>query len=342
MYLTFNIEKHKTWGEVRAASNHNLRLGNYGNNVDKNLSTNNITLVSSTNPADDIEHIWNDVVKQRKELKMRQMNDRLTVKGVEMIVGASAEFFDGKSPKQIEEFFRDQLDWLKEYYGDRSQIVHAVVHLDEPGAAPHLQVLFAPIVYKLESRANKTVTTAPTFSAHFMVGNRKDFTAARTSQHDALGAKWGLKQGEKYTENTDPEQIKLDKANLKKFKTMKNKLAAEIKEQAKTYHKQKQKNAKIEATREQVLDRKAKEVKAHHAQTKKMIEANQKTNEFIDSIQDVEVLKRMAEQIASDLEDERKHQEVVRELERIQDDLERAKQLTKQLAAPKYTPQKPK
>lgn len=340
MYLTFNIQKIKTMDGVRAASNHNLRLGNYGNNVDKELSANNIELVSSASPADDIEQLWKDVAKQREALGVRKLRES-TNRAVEMIVGASADFFKDKDAAQTEEFFRDQLAWLKEQYGSSSQIVHAVVHLDEPGAAPHLQVLFAPVVYKLESKANKKVVNAPTFSADYMVGNRKDFQQARTSQYEALGAKWGLQRGTKYTENTDPEQIKQDKANLKKFKTMKNAEEAQIREQAQQRSKQRQKNDKILATGEQVLKRKAHEVKKHHSQTKKMIETNKARDEFIDSIDDVEVLKRMAHQIAADLEDERKHQEVVRELEKIQDDLERAKQLTKQLAAPKYTPKKP-
>jgi hypothetical protein len=335
MYLTFNIQKIKTMDGVRAASNHNLRLGNYGNNVKDELTANNITLVSSTNPADDIEHIWNDVVKQRADLGVRKLNDKNTNRAVEMIVGASADFFKDKDAAQTEEFFRDQLAWLKEHYGDRSQIVHAVVHLDEPGAAPHLQVLFVPIVYKLESKANKKVLTAPTFSADYMVGNRKDFEQARTSQYEALGAKWGLQRGTKYTENTDPAQIALDKANLKKFKTMKNELTNQEQQQAKE-------KAKIVAVNKQVNNRGKQEVQKKANKVKQIEAQNKALTDYLDTLTDIEVVKRLANHFASEVEDERKREEIQRELDAAQNNLDRVRQLTKDLAAPKYTPRKPK
>ena len=343
MYLTFNIQKIKTMDGVRSASNHNLRLGNYGNNVKDELTPNNITLVSSTNPADDIERLWKDVAKQREELGVRKLRES-TNRAVEIIVGASADFFDDKTPKQIDEFFRDQLAWLKEQYGDSSQIVHAVVHLDEPGASPHLQALFAPVVHKLESKANKKVVEAPTFSADYMVGNRKDFQQARTSQYEALGAKWGLQRGKKYTENTDPEQIKQDKANLKEFKTIKNEQAKQLEEQNKKRQKQLDARDAIQAKNNKVLKRKAHEVKKHHAQTKKMIKDNEERSAFIDSIDNIEVVKELANHFAEKLEDKRKREEVYREIEnkfekRNEKELKR---LTKQLMTPKYTPKKPK
>lgn len=203
---------------VRAASNHNLRLGNFGKNVDSELTKDNLTYsIGDATPYDSIKRLWEEVGEQREQLGVRKLRDD-TNRAVEVIVGASAEFFDGKTPNETKQFFIDQLNWLKKEYAGKGEMVSAVVHMDEPGAAPHMQAIFAPIQNKPTKIAGGTIVNSPTFSADFMVGNRKDLVAARTSQYEALGDKWGLERGRKYDVTTDPDKRRRDRQSLKEFK----------------------------------------------------------------------------------------------------------------------------
>ena len=207
---------------VRAASNHNLRIGNFGKNVDSELTKDNLTYsIGDATPYDSIKRLWEEVGEQREQLGVRKLRDD-TNRAVEVIVGASAEFFEDKTPNETKQFFIDQLNWLKKEYAGKGEMVSAVVHMDEPAAAPHMQAIFAPIQNKPTKIAGGTIVNSPTFSADFMVGNRKDLVAARTSQYEALGDKWGLERGRKYDENTDPEKKKQHKMSNKEFQAARN------------------------------------------------------------------------------------------------------------------------
>lgn len=61
---------------------------------------------------------------------------------VDTLVTASPEFFKGKSPKEIQAFFRRAAAFLIGRVG-RENIVSAVVHMDEK--TPHLHLCFTPI-----------------------------------------------------------------------------------------------------------------------------------------------------------------------------------------------------
>jgi len=218
MFLTFNVQKIKSMDGVRAASNHNLRLGNFGKNVDSDLTKDNLSVgIGDATPYDSIKRLWKEVGEQREQLGVKKLRED-TNRAVEIIVGASSEFFEDLTRKQKVEFFQDQLAWLQKEYADKGQLVSAVVHFDEPAAAPHLQAIFAPIIKKSASIGKGKEVMAPTFSAKEMLGNPDDLRDARTRQHLALGKKWGLARGKQYTESTDPEQVKQDKLKLKEFK----------------------------------------------------------------------------------------------------------------------------
>lgn len=206
---------------VRAVSNHNLRIGNFGKNVDSNLTKDNLTYsIGDATPYDSIKRLRNEVGEQRDQLGVKPLRSD-SIPAVEVIVGASKEFFEGKTPEQIRKFFADQFNWLQKEYAGKGEMVSAVVHMDEPGAAPHMQAVFAPIQTKKTKQkveyGGKEVM-APTFTAREFVGNIPDLVAVRKSQYDTLGKKYGLKQGESYDENTNPEKRRVDRMTLKEYK----------------------------------------------------------------------------------------------------------------------------
>ena len=61
---------------------------------------------------------------------------------VDTLITASPEFFEKKSPKEIQEFFQRAADFLIGRVG-KENIVSAVVHMDEK--TPHLHLVFVPL-----------------------------------------------------------------------------------------------------------------------------------------------------------------------------------------------------
>ena len=84
-----------------------------------------------------------------------------SVRMVETLVTASPEFFAGKKPKEVKEFFTHALEFLKTKQAAET-ILSAVVHVDEK--TPHMHLCFVPI------------TADGRLSAKDIVGNRKKLT----------------------------------------------------------------------------------------------------------------------------------------------------------------------
>ena len=84
-----------------------------------------------------------------------------SVRMVETLITASPEFFAGKKPGEIKEFFEHALVFLKSKQAEET-IVSAVVHVDEK--TPHMHLCFVPI------------TADGRLSAKEIVGNKKRLT----------------------------------------------------------------------------------------------------------------------------------------------------------------------
>ena len=84
-----------------------------------------------------------------------------SVRLVETLITASPEFFAGKKPGEIKEFFEYALEFLKTKQAEET-IVSAVVHEDEK--TPHMHLCFVPI------------TADGRLSAKEIVGNKKKLT----------------------------------------------------------------------------------------------------------------------------------------------------------------------
>lgn len=84
-----------------------------------------------------------------------------SVRVVEVMVTATHEFFDGKSPAEVKAFFRRALEFLESRQGPET-ILSAVVHMDEK--TPHMHLCFVPL------------TADGRLSAKEILGNRKKLT----------------------------------------------------------------------------------------------------------------------------------------------------------------------
>ena len=84
-----------------------------------------------------------------------------SVRMVETLITASPEFFAGKKPSEIRDFFEYALEFLKTKQAEET-IVSAVVHVDEK--TPHMHLCFVPI------------TADGRLSAKEIVGNKKKLT----------------------------------------------------------------------------------------------------------------------------------------------------------------------
>ena len=84
-----------------------------------------------------------------------------SVTGVEVLITASPEFFEGKKAREVKEFFDHALGFMKAKQ-DVTTYISAVVHVDEK--TPHMHLVFVPL------------TPDNRLSAKTIIGNRKKLT----------------------------------------------------------------------------------------------------------------------------------------------------------------------
>ena len=94
--------------------------------------------------------------KQIAEAGCRARKDSVRV--VETLITASPEFFQGKKPREVKEFFEYAFEFIQSKQSPET-IISAVVHVDEK--TPHMHLCFAPL------------TEDKRLSAKDIVGNKK-------------------------------------------------------------------------------------------------------------------------------------------------------------------------
>ena len=97
--------------------------------------------------------------KQISEAGCKARKDSVRV--VETLITASPEFFQGKKPREVKEFFEYALDFIQKKQAPET-IISAVVHMDEK--TPHMHLCFVPL------------TADGRLSAKDIIGNRKKLT----------------------------------------------------------------------------------------------------------------------------------------------------------------------
>ena len=94
--------------------------------------------------------------KQIAEAGYRARKDSVRV--VETLITASPEFFQGKKPREVKEFFEYALEFIQSKQSQET-IISAVVHVDEK--TPHMHLCFVPL------------TEDKRLSAKDIIGNKK-------------------------------------------------------------------------------------------------------------------------------------------------------------------------
>ena len=98
-----------------------------------------------------------------------------SVTAVEVLITARPEFFEGKKPREVKEFFDHALEFMKSKQ-DAATYISAVVHVDEK--TPHMHLFFVPL------------TPDNRLSAKTIIGNRKKLTQWQDEFHSHMVKKY--------------------------------------------------------------------------------------------------------------------------------------------------------
>ena len=126
----------------------------------------------ASNPDIDTERSRLNFHPVKPKGKYREVSNRIiresgcrvrkdSVTAVEVLITASPEFFEGKKPRDVKEFFDHALNFMKAKQ-DAATYISAVVHVDEK--TPHMHLCFVPI------------TSDGRLSAKEIIGNKKRLT----------------------------------------------------------------------------------------------------------------------------------------------------------------------
>lgn len=160
-YVILRTEKYKTRNTIAGLVGHHLRIpGSKLDNVD--LSRSHLNVVIGAHDRDS----FNKAVRGRIATCTRKPRPDAN-KVVEMMLGASPEFFEGKSYEEQKAYLYDCLDFAKQFFGE-ANIVGAYMHFDE--STPHLSILAVPIETSVRKtkKMEREVTTLN--ASHFFAG----------------------------------------------------------------------------------------------------------------------------------------------------------------------------
>ena len=160
-YVILRTDKYKTRDTIAGLVGHHLRIpGSKLDNVDLSRSHLNVVIGAHDRAS------FNKAVRDRIASCTRKPRPDAN-KVVEMMLGASPEFFEGKSYEEQKAYLYDCLDFAKQFFGE-ANIVGAYMHFDEK--TPHLSVLAVPIETSMRKtkKMEREVTTLN--ASHFFAG----------------------------------------------------------------------------------------------------------------------------------------------------------------------------
>lgn len=169
MFCIMRTEKRKRT-DIGGIQRENTRTATeYNNKVAPGMDIFNVTLKESNDWMQDIQ-----AEIDRAGAKTRSNS----VVALDTIYTASSEFFQGKTNKENDAFFRDCLRFHEERFG---HIVSAVIHYDE--TTPHLHVISVPL------------TPDNRLSARDVIGNKAKMSKTQDSFFEQVGKSYGLSRG---------------------------------------------------------------------------------------------------------------------------------------------------
>lgn len=129
-FAILRTAKLKSFGNVGGSLSHTYRTRETTNADPDRAATNEH---SHNNPAEVMQAL-------RDRLPDKYRKD--AVIGLEYFVGASPQWFDGKTREQQDAYFRESIDWLEKRHG-KENVVGWSIHRDE--TSPHLVAYVVPI-----------------------------------------------------------------------------------------------------------------------------------------------------------------------------------------------------
>lgn len=169
MFYVMRIEKRKRQDISGIQRENNRTAAEYNNRVNREQSELNLPLIQSDNWTQDI----------RAEIERAGARTRSnSVIALDTLYTASPTFFEGKTQKQTEDFFRDCLQFHQRQLG---HIISAVIHYDE--TTPHLHVVSVPL------------TADGRLSAREIVGNKQNLSRLQDEFFEQVGRGYGLERG---------------------------------------------------------------------------------------------------------------------------------------------------
>lgn len=119
-------------------------------------------------------------VKERiEQLHLPRAVRKDAVVMAQVLVTSDHDFFEGLTPEQTQQFFRDSYDFLANRYGQENMI-SAMVHMDE--RTPHMHVNFVPVTSDGKLSAKRLLT-------------RQALIEQQTAFQNAVGVHYGLQRG---------------------------------------------------------------------------------------------------------------------------------------------------
>lgn len=169
MFYVMRMEKRKRQDISGIQRENNRTAAEYNNRVNREQSELNLPLIQSDNWTQDI----------RAEIERAGARTRSnSVIALDTLYTASPTFFEGKTQKQTEDFFRDCLQFHQRQFG---HIISAVIHYDE--TTPHLHVVSVPL------------TADGRLSAREIVGNKQNLSRLQDEFFEQVGRGYGLERG---------------------------------------------------------------------------------------------------------------------------------------------------
>ena len=148
----------------------------------------------------DAKNLQTRVNARIKELNLKKAVRKDAVRLLDFVVTASPESMQAMSPEQQREYFKQGMEFLKEFYGEKN-FLYCVVHLDE--ANPHAHVGFVPIT-KDSRLCAKEIT------------NRAGLKKLQDEFYENVSSKFGLERGEIGTKRKHIETARLKEETAKK------------------------------------------------------------------------------------------------------------------------------
>lgn len=192
MFCIMRTEKRKRT-DIGGIQRENTRTATeYNNKVAPGMDALNVNLIQSNDWMQDIQ-----AEIDRAGAKTRSNS----VVALDTIYTASSEFFQGKTNKENDAFFRDCLRFHEERFG---HIVSAVIHYDE--TTPHLHVISVPL------------TPDNRLSARDVIGNKAKMSKTQDSFFEQVGRSYGLERGIHMDGQEKKEHISAQEHELREIK----------------------------------------------------------------------------------------------------------------------------